>query len=76
VAVAEAAAGPAFRAEVQIRHRGRPALATVQQLESGQWRVTTDDPVWAAAPGQAAVFFRGEVVLGGGRIVRREDASD
>jgi tRNA-specific 2-thiouridylase len=70
---AAADAGPAFRTEVQIRHRGRVAPATVQQLPDGQWRVTTDDPVWAAAPGQAAVFFRGEVVLGGGRIVRRED---
>jgi tRNA-specific 2-thiouridylase len=71
-----AAAVPAcsFRAEVQIRHRGRVAPATVQQLPDGQWRVTTDDPVWAAAPGQAAVFFRGEVVLGGGRIVRPEQA--
>jgi tRNA-specific 2-thiouridylase len=75
VAMADAA-GPAFRTEVQIRHRGRVAPATVQQLPDGKWRVTTDDPVWAAAPGQAAVFFRGEVVLGGGRIVRREDSAD
>jgi tRNA-specific 2-thiouridylase len=70
------AAGRAFRAEVQIRHRGRVAPATMHQLPDGQWRVTTDDPVWAAAPGQAAVFFRGEVVLGGGRIVRGEDLPD
>ena len=69
-AAAMSVAGPAFRAEVQIRHRGRVAPASVRQLASGQWRVTTDDAVWAAAPGQAAVFFRGDVVLGGGRIVR------
>jgi tRNA-uridine 2-sulfurtransferase len=69
-----AVAGAAFRSEVQIRHRGRVAPATITRLESGQWRVTTDDPVWAAAPGQAAVFFRGDVVLGGGRIVRHEAA--
>ena len=30
----------------------------------------TDAPVWAAAPGQAAVLYDGEVVLGGGRIAR------
>ena len=64
-----------FRVEVQIRHRGRPAAATVRTLESGRWAVETDDPVWAAAPGQAAVFYRGEVVLGGGRIARAEGVS-
>ena len=63
----------AFRAEVQIRHRGRPAPATVRPLGSGRWAVETDDPVWAAAPGQAAVFYRGEVVLGGGKIARAVD---
>ncbi len=29
---------------------------------------STDDPVWAAAPGQACVFYAGDEVLGGGRI--------
>ncbi len=62
-----------FRAEVQIRHRGRPATATVRLLESGRWEVDTDDAVWAAAPGQAAVFYSGDVVLGGGRIARTDD---
>jgi tRNA U34 2-thiouridine synthase MnmA/TrmU len=32
--------------------------------------VETDAPVWAAAPGQAAVLYDGDVVLGGGRIER------
>ena len=36
----------------------------------GRWIVETDTPVWAAAPGQAAVLYDGEVVLGGGRIAR------
>jgi tRNA-specific 2-thiouridylase len=57
-----------FRAEVQIRHRGRVAPAVVRSLGSGRWVVETGEPVWAAAPGQAAVFYRGEEVLGGGRI--------
>jgi tRNA-uridine 2-sulfurtransferase len=63
-----------FRAEVQIRHRGRVAAATVLPRLSGRWQVETDEPVWAAAPGQAAVFYDGEAVLGGGRIVRSDDA--
>ena len=35
-----------------------------------RWVVETVEPVWAAAPGQAAVFYRGDEVLGGGRIAR------
>jgi tRNA-specific 2-thiouridylase len=37
----------------------------------GRWLVGTDIPVWAAAQGQAAVLYDGEVVLGGGRIAGR-----
>jgi tRNA-specific 2-thiouridylase len=64
-----------FRAEVQIRHRGRVVPATIRQADEGHWIAETDDPAWAAAPGQAAVFYRGEVVMGGGRIVRPADSA-
>jgi tRNA-specific 2-thiouridylase len=65
-----------FRAQIRIRHRATPIAATVRPASSsepargGRWLVETDVPVWAAAPGQAAVLYDGEVVLGGGRIVR------
>jgi tRNA-specific 2-thiouridylase len=59
-----------FRASVRIRHRAEPVPATVSPLGDRRWAVTTDDPVWAAAPGQAAVLYDGDEVLGGGRIAR------
>ena len=71
-----AGSGAPFRAEVRIRHRATPIAATVSPAgpavadRGGRWTVQTDDPVWAAAPGQAAVLYQGEVVLGGGRIAR------
>ncbi|MEA2544737.1 MAG: tRNA-uridine 2-sulfurtransferase, partial [Chloroflexota bacterium] len=68
--------GGSFRAEARIRHRATPIPATVRPAtgreprRGGRWIVETDDPVWAAAPGQACVLYDGEVVLGGGRIER------
>jgi tRNA-specific 2-thiouridylase len=57
-----------FRASVRIRHRATPIEATIQPLGDRRWSVTTDEAVWAAAPGQAAVFYDGYELLGGGRI--------
>jgi tRNA-specific 2-thiouridylase len=63
----DAPAAP-FRASVRIRHRATPVDATVSPLGDRRWAVRTDLPVWAAAPGQAAVLYDGDEVLGGGRI--------
>lgn len=56
-----------LRAEVQIRHRSPPAPATVE-LVGDVARVRFDAPVRAVAPGQAAVIYAGDRVLGGGWI--------
>jgi tRNA-specific 2-thiouridylase len=56
------------RAAVQIRYRHRPAPATVTLLGGGRAEVVFDAPERAVAPGQAAVFYDGPVVLGGGFI--------
>jgi len=55
------------RAAVQIRYRHAPTPATIA-VDQGRARVTFDAPERAPAPGQAAVFYDGETVLGGGFI--------
>jgi tRNA-specific 2-thiouridylase len=61
--------GP-FRAEVKIRYTAREAWAEVTPLENGtQARVRFDAPQRDITPGQAAVFYDGDLLLGGGIIV-------
>jgi tRNA-specific 2-thiouridylase len=59
-----------LRAEVRIRHRHHPAPAELEPLPEGRVRVRFDSPQRAVTPGQAAVFYDGEAVLGGGWIAR------
>jgi len=61
--------GP-VEASVRVRHRGRETPATVTPLAGGNARIAFHEPVVAVAPGQAAVFYDGDVVLGGGTLVR------
>lgn len=70
------APGREFRAGVRIRHRGALVPSTVRPLAGERWVIETDTPVWAAAPGQAAVLYDGERCLGGGRIARPAIASE
>lgn len=57
-----------FRCQVQIRSHAAAANALVEPLAEGAVRVRFDAPQRAITPGQAAVFYDGEHVLGGGRI--------
>ena len=64
--------GP-VRAEVKIRHRHEPAAAWLESMDAGdaalaRVHVRFDEPQRAITPGQAAVFYQGECVLGGGWI--------
>ncbi len=65
----ETPAGP-FRAQVKIRYTAREAQAEVTPLENGtKVRVKFDAPQRDITPGQAAVFYNGDSVTGGGMIV-------
>jgi tRNA-specific 2-thiouridylase len=59
-----------IRVEARIRHRHEPAPATVRMLETGDAEVTFDAPQRAITPGQSVVWYQGDLVVGGGVIVR------
>lgn len=59
--------GAVFRADVKIRHRAKPAPAGLR-TEDGEVVATFDTPQRAITPGQSAVFYDGDTVLGGGVI--------
>jgi tRNA-specific 2-thiouridylase len=59
-----------LRAGVKIRYRTSAAPATVTPLASDAVRIDFDAAQRAVTPGQAAVFYAGDEVLGGGAIER------
>lgn len=67
--IAVAALTEPLRVTVKIRSRAEEAAATLTPGDNGSVLVTFDEPQRAVTPGQAAVFYAGEVVVGGGWIV-------
>ena len=57
-----------MRVAVKIRHRHQPAPAMIEATGPDQILVSFDDPQRAITPGQAAVFYDGDTVVGGGWI--------
>jgi tRNA-specific 2-thiouridylase len=62
-----------FLANVKIRYRHEGSLAVVTPLADGKVEIVFNQPQRAIAPGQAAVFYKGEVVAGGGVIEEVKD---
>src|SRR5690242_12758788 len=57
-----------MRATVKIRHRHEGAAALIEKTGDDAIQVTFDEPQRAVTPGQAAVFYDDDVVIGGGWI--------
>ena len=63
----DALTGP-IRASVKVRYGKREGLATIAPEGEGRVAVTFDEPQRAITPGQSAVFYDGDTVIGGGII--------
>jgi tRNA-specific 2-thiouridylase len=61
--------GAPVRVAIKIRHRHEPAAATLRITGPDRVEATFDEPQRAITPGQAAVFYQGDEVAGGGWIV-------
>jgi tRNA-uridine 2-sulfurtransferase len=55
------------RADVKVRYRSPATPGAVEQLSRG-FRVRLAEPVYGVAPGQAAVLYEGDAVVGAGRV--------
>src|SRR5205814_8580503 len=58
---------PVERADVKLRYRSVAAAARVEAIEHG-FRLELDAPAYGVAPGQAAVLYEGDAVVGAGLI--------
>lgn len=60
-----------MRVLAKIRYNHKGDYCTIEKLEDGIVKCTFEEKVRAATPGQNAVFYDGEYVVGGGTIIRR-----
>lgn len=59
-----------IQAECKIRYSAQPAPCTIEPIGMDTVKVTFDAPQRAITPGQAAVFYQGDLLVGGG-IIRK-----
>lgn len=62
-----------IRADVKIRFRAKEQPATVTPNGDGTVTVIFDEPQRSVTPGQGAVFYDGDIIIGGGRIIKAID---
>lgn len=59
-----------FEATAKVRYQAKPAKARVVSMPDGRVHVIFDTPQRSVTPGQAVVFYDGDIVIGGGTILR------
>jgi len=69
ISVAGLRPGETMRVQIKIRHRHEPAWATLWSDGGESALAEFDEPQRAVTPGQSAVFYQGDEVVGGGWIV-------
>jgi tRNA-specific 2-thiouridylase len=69
ISISGLAPGEELRVRIKIRHRHEPAWATLRADGSDHVRAHFDEPQRAITPGQSAVFYDDDEVVGGGWIV-------
>lgn len=60
--------GEDFFCTVKIRYQSEPAAASLRPRENGVFEVKFEKPLKSVTPGQYAVFYDGDTLLGGGEI--------
>ena len=61
--------GETIRVSAKIRHRHAPAMATLGRVDDNTVHALFDEPQRAITPGQSAVFYQEDEVVGGGWII-------
>jgi tRNA-specific 2-thiouridylase len=57
-----------IRSQVQVRYRSSPVPVTVIPIEPARVKLVFDQPQFGITAGQAAVWYNGDILLGGGII--------
>ena len=58
-----------MRCTAKARYKQKEAKALLEPLDNGNVRLTFDEPQRAITAGQAVVFYDGDTVIGGGKIL-------